>query len=43
MKVFVIGAGRWGSFISWYLDKIGHSVTLYGREGSDKIAERVPL
>ena len=39
MKVFVIGAGRWGSFISWYLDKIGHSVTLYGREGSDKIAE----
>jgi glycerol-3-phosphate dehydrogenase (NAD(P)+) len=30
----VIGCGRWGSFIAWYLDKINHKVTLYGREGS---------
>ena len=34
MKIFVIGCGRWGTFIAWYLDHIGHEVTLYGREGS---------
>ncbi len=39
MKTFVIGAGRWGSFIAWYLDSIGHNVTLYGREGSAKMRE----
>lgn len=33
-KVFVIGCGRWGTFIAWYLDKIGHKVFLYGRENS---------
>lgn len=34
MKVTVIGCGRWGSFIAWYLDKIGQTVSLYGRENS---------
>lgn len=34
MKITVIGCGRWGSFITWYLDFIGHEVTLYGRESS---------
>lgn len=34
MKAVVIGCGRWGTFIAWYLDHIGHEVTLYGREGS---------
>lgn len=34
MKLFVIGCGRWGTFIAWYLNHIGHDVTLYGREGS---------
>ena len=34
MKITVIGCGRWGSFIAWYLDKTGHGVSLYGREGS---------
>lgn len=34
MKITVIGCGRWGSLITWYLDKIGHQVTLYGRESS---------
>ena len=34
MKITVIGCGRWGSLITWYLDSIGHSVTLYGRENS---------
>ena len=34
MKVGVIGCGRWGTLLAWYLHSIGHSVTLYGREGS---------
>ena len=34
MNITVIGCGRWGSFLAWYLDRIGHAVTLYGREGS---------
>lgn len=34
MKITVIGCGRWGSFIAWYLDSIGHNVTLYGRKTS---------
>ncbi len=34
MKASVIGCGRWGSFIAWYLHRIGHEVTLYGRAGS---------
>ncbi len=32
MKITVIGCGRWGSLITWYLDRIGHDVTLYGRK-----------
>ncbi len=34
MKITVIGCGRWGSFIAYYLDKIGHDVTLYGMKGT---------
>ena len=34
MKITVIGCGRWGSLITWYLDKIGHEVRLYGRASS---------
>ncbi len=34
MKITVIGCGRWGTFIAWYLNHIGHDVTLYGRVGS---------
>ena len=34
MKITVIGCGRWGSLIAWYLDKTGKEVTLYGRETS---------
>lgn len=37
MKIFVIGCGRWGSFMAWYLDSIGHDVTLYGRTTSEKM------
>ncbi|MBP5194213.1 MAG: NAD(P)H-dependent glycerol-3-phosphate dehydrogenase [Clostridia bacterium] len=37
MKITVIGPGRWGSCITWYLNKIGHDVTLYGRASSNAI------
>ena len=37
MKIGVIGCGRWGSFIGWYLHKIGHEVVLYGRSGSERM------
>lgn len=39
MKITVIGCGRWGSFIAWYLDKINQEVTLYGRENSKNMRD----
>ena len=33
-NIVVIGCGRWGTFIGWYLDKIGHRVSIYGRPTS---------
>ncbi len=30
MKITVIGCGRWGSYIAYYLDSIGHDITIYG-------------
>ena len=33
MNISVVGCGRWGSFITWYLSKLGHKVIEYGREG----------
>ena len=39
MNITIVGCGRWGTFIAWYLDKIGHQVTLYGREGSAHMRE----
>ena len=30
MKISVLGCGRWGSCIAWYLDKIGHDVISSG-------------
>ena len=39
MNVSVIGCGRWGSFLAWYLNNIGHNVILYGRDTSDKFIE----
>ena len=37
MKITVIGCGRWGSCIAWYLDRIGHDITLYGRASSENM------
>lgn len=39
MNISVLGCGRWGSFIGWYLNKIGHNVILWGREGSSHLME----
>lgn len=33
-KISVLGCGRWGSFLSWYSDKLGHKVTINGRKES---------
>ena len=41
MKTTVIGCGRWGTFISWYLNQIGHNVTLYGRSSSANMKELI--
>ena len=41
MKIFTIGPGRWGSFIAYYLDSIGHELTLYGRDSSEKMRELI--
>lgn len=35
MNITVIGCGRWGSLIAWYLDTLGHTVTLYGLKGTE--------
>ena len=34
MKISVLGCGRWGSFLAWYNNYIGHDVVSFGREGS---------
>ncbi len=39
MNISVLGCGRWGSFIGWYINKIGHNVVLWGKPGSPHIVE----
>lgn len=39
--IFVIGCGRWGTFIAWYLDKIGHNVSLFGRKQSSRMEQLI--
>ncbi len=34
MKISVLGCGRWGSFISWYLINNGHEVIQWGTAGN---------
>ena len=34
MNITVIGCGRWGSFLSWYLKDIGNRVLIYGLDGA---------
>lgn len=33
MKVSVLGCGRWGSFLAWYANSLGHQVVNYGMVG----------
>ena len=37
MKISVLGCGRWGTFLAWYLDRSGQQVSLYGRPGSARM------
>ena len=39
MNITLLGCGRWGSFIGWYLDKIGHNVTIWGLSDSPQFVE----
>lgn len=39
MRISVLGCGRWGSFVAWYLNRIGHDVLLYGRPVSKTFSE----
>ena len=39
MRVSVLGCGRWGTFHAWYAYRVGHEVTLWGRTGSEHLAE----
>ena len=41
MNISVLGCGRWGSFLSWYLDGLGHHVTEWGRATSPSYLELV--
>ncbi len=39
MKISVLGCGRWGSCIAWYLDKIGHEVLTCGLENAPEFIQ----
>jgi glycerol-3-phosphate dehydrogenase (NAD(P)+) len=39
MQITVIGCGRWGSFLAWYLNRQKHQIVLYGREGSERLEQ----
>ena len=39
MNISVLGCGRWGAFIAWYLNKIGHNVMTWGLSDSPQFIE----
>ena len=39
MKISVLGCGRWGSCIAWYLDRIGHEVVSCGLEDAPELIQ----
>lgn len=39
MNITLLGCGRWGSFIGWYLDKTGHNVTIWGLKDAPQLIE----
>ena len=36
LNITILGCGRWGSFLAWHFNRIGHSVLLWGRSTSEK-------
>lgn len=42
-QIAIIGCGRWGTFLAWYLDRIGHHVTLYGRTTSNRMNQLMEM
>ncbi len=39
MNISVLGCGRWGACIAWYLDKIGHNVITWGLADAPQFIE----
>lgn len=39
MNISVLGCGRWGAFIAWYLNKIGHNVLSWGLSDAPQYIE----
>ena len=39
MNISVLGCGRWGAFIAWYLNKIGHNVMSWGLSDAPQFIE----
>ena len=39
MKISVLGCGRWGSCIAWYLDRIGHEVVSCGLKEAPELQQ----
>jgi glycerol-3-phosphate dehydrogenase (NAD(P)+) len=39
LNISVLGCGRWGTFIAWYANKVGHNVMLWGRENTNNYIE----
>ena len=41
MNFTVLGCGRWGSFIAWYLNTNNHNVTVWGRAGHQIVEDLI--
>ena len=41
MKFSVLGVGRWATFISWYISRLGYGVLEWGRAGSKNLEELI--
>lgn len=39
MNISVLGCGRWGAFIAWYLNKVGHNVMTWGLADAPQLIE----
>ncbi|MBQ2152716.1 MAG: NAD(P)-binding domain-containing protein, partial [Clostridia bacterium] len=39
MNISVLGCGRWGAFIAWYLNKTGHNVMTWGLKDAPQLIE----